>query len=124
MAKSKGLKLPKPPKLFANVGGLGLAAIAYVCVDYLRYASPSWHARLQPALWAALALAAAARAPFYRHWALELRAAAPFLAAMVFMLLAFLCEALSVRFVTAVLGLDWHKLVLRIDHFPLFKFSF
>ncbi|OAY76556.1 hypothetical protein ACMD2_03506 [Ananas comosus] len=109
MAKSKGLKLPKPPKLFANVGGLGLAAIAYVCVDYLRYASPSWHARLQPALWAALALAAAARAPFYRHWALELRAAAPFLAAMVFMLLAFLCEALSVRFVTAVLGLDWHN---------------
>ncbi|CAL9178246.1 unnamed protein product [Musa hybrid cultivar] len=88
--------------------GLGLAAISYVAVDYLRYVSPSWHGRLQPALWAVLALAAACRAPFYRHWPLELRAAIPFLASLVFMLSALLCEALSVRFVTAVLGLDWH----------------
>ncbi|CAA7404465.1 unnamed protein product [Spirodela intermedia] len=89
--------------------GLGLAAISYVCVDYLREVSPWWHSWLQPALWAALALASLARAPFYKHWSLEMRAAIPFVASMVFMLAALLCEALSVRFVTAVLGLDWHN---------------
>uniref|UniRef100_A0A1D1ZFP4 Phosphatidylcholine:ceramide cholinephosphotransferase 3 n=1 Tax=Anthurium amnicola TaxID=1678845 RepID=A0A1D1ZFP4_9ARAE len=89
--------------------GLGIAAISYVCVDYLREVSPSWHGRLQPALWTALALASVARAPFYKHWSLELRAAIPFVASMVFMLAAFLCEMLSVRFVTAVLGLHWHR---------------
>ncbi|KAK6131444.1 hypothetical protein DH2020_034810 [Rehmannia glutinosa] len=35
--------------------GLGIAAIAYVSIDYLRHFSPAWHERLQPALWAALA---------------------------------------------------------------------
>lgn len=89
--------------------GLGLAALSYVGVDYLRHVSPRWHERLQPLLWAALALAAAARAPFYPHWPLEIRAAIPFLASMLFMLCAFLCEMISVRFVTAVLGLDWHR---------------
>ncbi|WOL12722.1 hypothetical protein Cni_G21489 [Canna indica] len=89
--------------------GLGLAAISYVAVDYLRYVSPSWHRRLQPALWVLLALAVALRAPFYRRWSLELRAAIPFIASLVFMLAALLCEALSVRFVTAILGLDWHS---------------
>lgn len=89
--------------------GLGLVAISYVALDYLRYVSPSWHARLQPALWVVLALSAAVRAPFYLHWQLEIRAAIPFLASMLFMLAAFLWEALSVRFVTAVLGLDWHR---------------
>lgn len=89
--------------------GLGLAAISYVCVDYLREVAPWWHSWLQPALWAALAIASLARAPFYKHWSLEMRAAIPFVASMVFMLGALLCEALSVRFVTAVLGLDWHK---------------
>ncbi|CAL9770102.1 unnamed protein product [Musa acuminata subsp. burmannicoides] len=102
-----GRQHPSPAMPRANEG-LGLAAISYVAVDYLRYVSPSWHGRLQPALWAVLALAAACRAPFYRHWPLELRAAIPFLASLVFMLSALLCEALSVRFVTAVLGLDWH----------------
>lgn len=92
-------------------GGLGIAAAAYVGVDYLRYLSPAWHGRLMPALWAALALAAAARAPFYRHWSAELRAALPFLGSIAFMLGAFLCEAVSVRFVSAVMGLQWHRSV-------------
>ncbi|XP_028081834.1 uncharacterized protein LOC114283206 [Camellia sinensis] len=35
--------------------------------------------------------------------------ALPFVAALLFMLSALLFEALSVRFVTAVLGLDWHR---------------
>lgn len=91
--------------------GLGLAAIAYVAVDYLRHLSPTWHARLQPALWSVLALVAVSRVPFYRHWSAEFRSAIPFLASMVFMLLALLFEALSVRSVTAVLGLDWHRSV-------------
>lgn len=59
----------------------------------------------------ALALAAAARAPFYRRWDAELRAAPRFLAAMALMLAAFLCEAISVRFVSTVLGLQWHRSV-------------
>jgi hypothetical protein len=93
------------------VGGLGLTAAAYVGVDHLSHMSPSLHGWLQPALWATLALATAARAPFYRRWDAEIRAAPKFLAAMIFMLAALLCEAVSVRFVSAVLGLQWHRLV-------------
>lgn len=86
-----------------------MAAMAYVGVDYLRYLWPSLHERLQPALWTLLALAAVSRVPFYKHWPAELRSALPFVAAMLFMLSALLFEMLSVRFVTAVLGLDWHR---------------
>lgn len=91
-----------------SVGGLGVCAVSYVGVDYLRHLSPDWHARLQPVLWAALALTAVVRVPFYKHWPEELRVVIPFVASMFFMLSALLCEALSVRFVSAVLGLDWH----------------
>ncbi|KAK3158139.1 hypothetical protein QOZ80_2AG0133360 [Eleusine coracana subsp. coracana] len=110
-AKAKAKRpVPRPP---LRAGGrrrsLGLAAVAYVAVDYLGHLSPTWHGRLQPALWAALALATAARAPFYRRWDAELRAAPRFLAALAFMLAAFLCEAISVRFVSTVLGLQWHR---------------
>uniref|UniRef100_A0A0D9YTD6 Sphingomyelin synthase-like domain-containing protein n=1 Tax=Oryza glumipatula TaxID=40148 RepID=A0A0D9YTD6_9ORYZ len=117
MPKPKA-KRPTPPRAHrrspaAGAGGLGLAAAAYVGVDYARrHLSPAWwrwHGRLQPALWGALALAAAARAPFYRRWDAELRAAPRFLAAMALMLAAFLCEAVSVRFVSTVLGLQWHR---------------
>ncbi|KAF8404441.1 hypothetical protein HHK36_009326 [Tetracentron sinense] len=93
----------------AKKGGLGLAAMTYVGVDYLRHLSPSWHARLQPMLWTVLALAALTRVPFYKHWTSEFRSALPFVASMFFMLFTLLLEALSVRFVTAVLGLDWHS---------------
>ncbi|XP_057974141.1 protein PHLOEM UNLOADING MODULATOR [Malania oleifera] len=93
----------------AKTGGLGIAAVAYVSVDYLRHLSPSWHAKLQPALWSVLALLAVARVPFYKHWPAELRSAIPFVASVLFMLAALLFEALCVRFVTAVLGLDWHR---------------
>ncbi|KAE8724189.1 ATP synthase delta chain [Hibiscus syriacus] len=90
-------------------GGLGMTAIAYVAIDYLRILSPTWHERLQPLLWSLLALAAITRVPFYRHWSSEFGAAIPFLASMIFMLSALLFETLNVRFVTAVLGLDWHN---------------
>jgi hypothetical protein len=83
--------------------------MSYVAIDYLRHLSPTWHARLQPALWSMLALIAVIRVPFYKHWSSEFRAAIPFVASMLFMLSALLFEALSVRFVTAVLGLDWHR---------------
>ncbi|KAJ6681490.1 hypothetical protein OIU74_019886 [Salix koriyanagi] len=72
-----------PPKTTA---GLGLAAISYVAVDYLRHLSPTWHERLQPALWSILALIAITRVPFYKHWSSEFRAAIPFVASMLFML--------------------------------------
>ncbi|KAM3305667.1 protein PHLOEM UNLOADING MODULATOR [Capsicum chacoense] len=90
-------------------GGLGFAAIAYIGVDYLRFISPVWHDRLQPALWTILAIAAIIRVPFYKHWSLELRSAIPFIFAMLFLLSALLFEAISVRSVTAVLGLDWNN---------------
>ena len=126
MPKPKGkAKRPVPPlprrwagarwRPVAVGGGLGLAAAAYVGVDYLRHLSPAWHGRLRPALWAVLALATAARAPFYRRWDAELRAAPRFLAALVFMLAALLCEAISVRFINTVLGLQWHRLVHSCD---------
>nr|TKW04380.1 hypothetical protein SEVIR_7G105432v2 [Setaria viridis] len=106
MAKARAPR-PKPPQAstrrLLGFGGLGIAVLAYVGVDL----SPAWHDRLQPALWAALA--AAARAPFYRHLSAELRAALPFLGSIAFMLAAFLCEAISVRFVSAVMALQWHR---------------
>ncbi|XP_073290033.1 protein PHLOEM UNLOADING MODULATOR-like [Primulina huaijiensis] len=92
-----------------SIGGLGFTAIAYVGIDYLRHISPPWHDRLQPFLWAALAIAAVIRVLFYKHWSLELRAAIPFILSLIFMLSALLFEAISVRSVTAVLGLDWHN---------------
>ncbi|KAJ9146119.1 hypothetical protein P3X46_028426 [Hevea brasiliensis] len=92
-----------------TTGGLGVAAMSYVAVDYLRHLSPTWHERLQPALWSVLALIAISRVPFYRHWSSEVRAAIPFVASMFFMLACLLFEALCVRFATAVLGLDWHR---------------
>ncbi|GMI77101.1 hypothetical protein like AT1G43580 [Hibiscus trionum] len=92
-----------------KTGGLGVTAVAYVVIDYLRILSPTWHERLQPFLWSLLALVAVTRVPFYRHWSAEFRAAIPFLASMIFMLSALLFEALNVRFVTAVMGLDWHN---------------
>ncbi|KAG6592320.1 uncharacterized protein LOC111432726 [Cucurbita moschata] len=93
----------------SKTGGLGLIAISYISIDYLSHLSPAWHARLQPALWSLLALAAVVRVPFYKHWSSEFRSAIPFLSSMLFMLATLLFEALSVRFVTAVLGLDWHS---------------
>lgn len=89
-------------------GGLGVAAFTYVAIDYLRFISPTWHERLQPMLWSLLALVAVTRVPYYRHWNAEFRAAIPFIASMIFMLSALLFEACCVRFVTVVLGLDWH----------------
>ncbi|KAL6899803.1 hypothetical protein ACP4OV_006461 [Aristida adscensionis] len=116
MPKPKAKRPVPPPRRWLGgrrrcpaVGWLGLAAAAYVGVDYLRLLRPDWHRRLRPALWAALALATAARAPFYRHWDAELRVAPRFFAAMAFMLAALLCEAISVRFASAVLGLQWHR---------------
>ncbi|XP_027091966.1 uncharacterized protein LOC113749794 [Coffea eugenioides] len=96
--------------VFKNRGsGLGLAAIAYVGVDYFRHLSPRWHERLQPVLWTFLAIAAVIRVPFYKHWSSELRSALPFIFSLIFMLSALLLEAISVRFVTVVLGSDWHN---------------
>ncbi|XP_044960513.1 protein PHLOEM UNLOADING MODULATOR-like isoform X2 [Hordeum vulgare subsp. vulgare] len=112
MARPKAER-PVPPPACRRplaVGGLGLAAAAYVGVDYLlSRTSPSLNGRLRPAIWAALALATAARAPFYRRWDAEIRAAPWFLAAMLLMFAALLCEAISVRFVSSVLGLRWHS---------------
>ncbi|KAL0432294.1 UNVERIFIED_CONTAM: hypothetical protein Slati_2563700 [Sesamum latifolium] len=90
-------------------GWLGVAAIAYVGIDYLRHISPVWHELMQPALWAGLVIATIIRVPLYRHWSLELPAAIPFILSLLFMLSALLFEAICVRFATAVLGLDWHN---------------
>ncbi|XP_062023930.1 protein PHLOEM UNLOADING MODULATOR [Rosa rugosa] len=98
----------------ARSGGLGIAAISYVAVDYLRHLSPTWHRRLMPALWTALALVSVSRVPFYKHWSSEFRSVKAFVASMLFMLLTLLVEAACVRFVTAVVGLEWH-----IDTSPL-----
>lgn len=90
-------------------GGLGLAAMAYIAIDYLREISPTWHSRLQPALWSILSFIALSRIFSYKHWTAEFRAALPFVASILFLLAALLYEAVSVRSVTAVLGLDWHR---------------
>ncbi|OVA02463.1 Sphingomyelin synthase-like domain [Macleaya cordata] len=96
-------------KIKNKIGGLGIAAISYIAVDYLRHVAPLWHDQLQPCLWGLLALAVVTRVPFYKHWSSEFRSAIPFIASMLFLLSTLLFEALSVRSVTAVLGLDWHR---------------
>ncbi|KAK7279821.1 hypothetical protein RJT34_24879 [Clitoria ternatea] len=93
----------------AKNAGLGVVAMSYIAVDYLHHLFPAWHSPLQKVLWIILAIAAVARVPFYRHWSSEFRAALPFVASMLFMLAALLFEAISVRSVSAVLGLDWHR---------------
>jgi hypothetical protein len=107
---------------FVPALGTGTAAIAYMCVDYLQHVRPKWHDRLMPALWAVLVIATVYRLLLYRHWTKELRSALPFLGSVVFLLLAFLFEALSVRFVTAVLGLAWHRLVSSLKIKSVFFF--
>lgn len=104
-------------------GGLGLAAVAYISIDYLRHLSPSWHELLQPLLWIVLALIAITRVPFYKHWSAELRSALVFIAALVFMLCTLLYEMISVRSVTAVLGLTWHRYKSNFILFPLTLFT-
>ncbi|KAJ4952591.1 hypothetical protein NE237_029423 [Protea cynaroides] len=101
-----------PPAWAASMvknGGLGLVALTYVGLDYLKNISPSWHGSLQPMLWAILILATLTRFLKYPHWTSEIRSAIPFIASLIFMLCSFFVEILSVRFVTAVLGLDWHR---------------
>lgn len=106
-------------------GGLGMAAISYVAVDYLRHLSPTWHRRLMPVLWSLLALVAVSRVPFYKHWSSEFRSLKAFVASMVFMLLTLLLEAGCVRFVTVVLGLDWHTyVVIALICLSQFGFAF
>ncbi|MED6181568.1 hypothetical protein PIB30_020488 [Stylosanthes scabra] len=108
------MRWPAPPRPTTKNAGLGVAAISYIAIDYLRQVSPAWHSRLMPLLWIFLALAAVARVPYYRHWSEEFRSLIPFVASILFMLSALLYEAISVRSVTAVLGLDWHR-----NHPPL-----
>ncbi|KAL1295447.1 uncharacterized protein LOC107618829 [Arachis ipaensis] len=103
------MRWPAPPRPTTKNAGLGVAAISYIAIDYLRHVSPAWHSRLMPVLWIFLALAALARVPYYRHWSEEFRSLIPFVASIVFMLAALLYEAISVRSVTAVLGLQWHR---------------
>ncbi|GJW47068.1 hypothetical protein Tco_0078714 [Tanacetum coccineum] len=91
-------------------GGLGVVAVAYIGVDYVRHLSPSWHSEvIQPLLWVVLALIAVARVPFYKHWSAELRSSLVFILSLLFMLSTLLYEMISVRSVTAVLGLTWHR---------------
>ncbi|XP_002984615.2 uncharacterized protein LOC9644978 [Selaginella moellendorffii] len=98
----------KAPIALARGGELGLAAVAYILVDYLRVVAPGLHDALRPILWGSLALGAASRAPWYPHWPAEIRSALLFVACLVFMLSCLVVEAISVQFVTSVLGLDWH----------------
>ncbi|GJS36055.1 sphingomyelin synthetase family protein isoform 1 [Tanacetum coccineum] len=91
-------------------GGLGVVAVAYIGVDYVRHLSPSWHSEvIQPLLWVVLAIIAVARVPFYKHWSAELRSSLVFILSLLFMLSTLLYEMISVRSVTAVLGLTWHR---------------
>lgn len=87
---------------------LGLAAVSYVGVDYLREVAPGLHEVLRPLLWGFFAIAAAVRAPYYEYWHRELRSLGLFLGSLVFMLSALCVEAMAVQYVTTVLGLDWH----------------
>lgn len=105
---------PSYPRAFWPAGGgLGIAAMTYIGVDYIRHISPAWHARLQPVLWALLALIAIIRIPYYKHWSVEMRSAVVFIASMIFMVGSLLVEMITVRSVTAVLGLDWHRYSIR-----------
>lgn len=87
---------------------VGVAAVAYVGVDYLREVAPGLHQVLQPCLWCFFAAAAAIRAPYYEYWTRELRSIGIFLGSLIFMISCLCIEAMAVQYVTTVLGLDWH----------------
>ncbi|KAG6543627.1 hypothetical protein Mapa_014990 [Marchantia paleacea] len=96
------------PKWNPLPNALGIAAVTYIAVDYLRELNPPLHEKIQPWLWGFLALACALRAPFYPYWKREVKSIGPFVLSVFFMLGALTIEAFSVQFVTTVLGLDWH----------------
>ena len=92
--------------------GLGSIAAAYITVDIIRereWLPPVVAGILQPVLWSVLAVCALLKAPRYRHWPEEFRAAPKFFACLAFVIFAITCEVIMVQFVTVVLGLDWHK---------------
>ncbi|PWA55384.1 sphingomyelin synthetase family protein [Artemisia annua] len=94
-------------------GGLGVVAVAYIGVDYVRHLSPSWHEEvIQPLLWVVLAIVAITRVPSYKHWSAELRYSLVFIGSLVLMLSTLLYEMISVRSVTALLGLNWHQTMI------------
>lgn len=95
-------------KMTSYPNALGVAAMAYVGVDYLRELAPGLHEVLQPLLWGFFAAAATVRAPHYDYWTEEVRSIRIFLASLVFMLACLCVEAMAVQYVTTVLGLDWH----------------
>lgn len=109
---------PPRPRGERKLLGLGLVALAYVAVDVARehlsssawlQIPPSIAELIQPGLWGSLAICALFETPHYAHWGLEIRAFPKFLACLVFMVGAIMTEVVMVQFVTAVLGLDWHK---------------
>ncbi|CAM6063320.1 unnamed protein product [Sphagnum tenellum] len=102
------MKREGAPMMPSYPRALGLAATCYISVDYLAQIAPTVHEVLRPLLWGFFAIAAAARAPYYGNWHLELQYVGLFLGSLVFMLSALCVEALAVHFITAVLGLDWH----------------
>lgn len=95
-------------KVASYPNALGVAAVAYVGVDYLREFAPGLHEVLQPLLWGFFAVAAAVRASSYEYWSWEVRSSGIFVGSLVFMLSCLSIEAMAVHYVTTVLGLDWH----------------
>lgn len=95
--------------------GLGITAVLYISIDYIRHVSPSWHQRLQSLLWILLALAATLRIPFYKHWSLEFSSVIRFISSMIFMLSTLFIESIATRFVTVVVGLKWHRYGMQED---------
>lgn len=95
-------------KVASYPNALGVAAVSYVAVDYLREIAPELHEVVQPLLWIFFAAAAAVRTPSYGYWTREVQSIKIFVASLVFMLACLCVEAMAVQYVTTVLGLDWH----------------
>ncbi|KAG0613952.1 hypothetical protein M758_6G140300 [Ceratodon purpureus] len=92
--------------LYPNI--LGVVAVVYIGIDYLREVDSDLHKVLRPLLSGVLAVVAIARAPYYDYWTQELSSIGIFIKSLLFMLSCLCIEAIMMQYVTVVLGLDWH----------------
>ena len=95
-------------KMASYPNALGMIAMAYIGIDYLKEIVLELHNILRPLLWGIFAIAIIVRGWHYEYWTKELQSSRIFIGSLIFMLSCLCIEAIALQYVTIVLGLDWH----------------
>ena len=95
-------------KMASYPNALGMIAMAYIGIDFLKEIVPELHNILRPLLWGIFAIAIMVRGWYYEYWTKELQSSRIFIGSLIFMLSCLCIEAIALQYVTTVLGLDWH----------------